>query len=185
MKDAKEGLELKDLTLQEILDTNAAIKRVRDTRLSDGSTLPGCTFPFKIMYKNGKIEGQIKTRVKAFTDAKKEKIEKHQVDKETGELDKKGKIKKDKAGKPLIGKWLDPKLSKKIEGELKKEVEAVESDIILQPYLLSWFLEMEEDEYYREANKNSPIPQEFFSLLGRMIIDDTNEKKEEEKKDKS
>lgn len=163
---------VKELSLKEILNIDNAIKRIRDTKTADGMTIPGCTFPFKIMYQTGKIEGQIEGRVKAYNKAKEAKIKAKQVDKPTGE--------KDAEGKPIIAPWLDPKDSEKIGKELEKEIEKIDKELQLYPYSLKAFMEMEDDDYYKEANKNSPVPQEFFSLMGRMIVDDTADEQEKE-----
>lgn len=183
--------EINDLTTQELININAALKRVRDkniNRMVEGEiaqeTLPGCTFPFRISYRNGKIEGKIEARLKTFFKKKEEMRKSIEVMKLSGKKDNDGNLIKGEDGKPEKLPFIDAKKARKAEKELMEVINEVEEGLTLHAYPLSWFLEMDKDDYYKEANKNSPVPQEFFSLMGRLIYDDTEEAKEPAKEEK-
>jgi len=149
--------KINDFTNIEILGINSAISSVRDQKMQNGSSVPGCAFPAKESFAIGKIEGQISSTIKNY-EARVQELRK-------------------KLGWEDADHVVTAKEVKIFNKETKELGEEVQSDLSLQPMALKAFLDMEKDEYFR---RGKPVPQEFFSGMGRLIVDDTEEEKTEE-----
>lgn len=148
-------------TKSQVLAVNRAIARVRDKQNMMGQTIPGCNFPSSIMFLNAWNQNHAKGEVEGIFEAMKPIRKKYQ--------DANEKWKKDGMKKFL-----------KEENEyLKGEAKGIE----LRPYSLKELSKCDTDEYLKKANAETPVPQEFYSLLmeAGILIDDLEEKKEPKK----
>lgn len=160
-------------TKSNVLAVNRAITRVRDKQNMMGQTIPGCSFPSSVMFLNAWNQNHAKGEVDGIIEAMKPVRKKNQDDK--GQWIKKVQDEK--------GKWSKGGMEKFAEAEatyLKKEAEGIE----FRPYSLKELSKCDTDEYLKKANAETPVPQEFYSLLmdAGLLIDDLDKK--EPKKEK-
>ena len=135
-------MKSKEFTYKQLLATDKGISRVRDKENMMGAIIPGCTFPSNIMFLNAYNQNFIKGLVKAIIEGAKPILDKFK--------DSKGEWKKDGLANFL-----------KEEDEYLKKVE---KGVALRTYSMKELSKID-DEYYQKANENTPVPQEYISLL--------------------
>jgi len=154
--------EIKDLTKEEMVEVDRAIKSVRAkqvmTQQGPVDTAKGFTLPFKIMYTNSYNEQQLKAHIKAFNEA--------------------SEALRDKCkGKDEVIDMV------KFTKEMEKLMQEPAEGLVLRSINATQMMELEEDEYYKNINKDAGL-QEYVSLMGRLIIDDLSDNGEDKPKKK-
>ena len=150
-------------TKSQVLAVNRAITRVRDKTNMMGQTIPGCNFHSSIMFLNAWNQNHAKGEVEGIIDAMKP-IRKKNQEKDEKTWKKGG-----------MQKFLDAEVE-----YLKQEAEGIQ----FRTYSLKELSKCDTDEYLKKANAETPVPQEFYSLLmdAGLLIDDLDKPKEEEPK---
>ena len=157
-------MDITDLTIRQVIAANRAIRRVRDQNQGNGQAAPGVTFPTMIMFQNAWTQNEIKGCVEGYDES---------VKALRARFDKTKKEKGKDVPIPWTAKDMD-----EFNKALSKILDKPATGVALKSFSMSEFAEMDEDEYLKEANKEHPIPQEYFSLLmeAGLLEDDVTDK---------